>query len=227
MFDSLLAELDSRERRFTVYRSGEETDVESRFETHNVAVSHSDLPPGGPEPFMTIEDEEEFAGALPVAQLDRLLEPPIVRPGAGEDVSNGFGVLFEMLDETVFRSMDREQLLAVSREIEDRAARVGEGTLRVRFESRSVFEPQTALYREFAAETELDIHIYGIDDEPFSGVQFHRLEGFDPYWVLAFDGGPDRQQACALLARRQGTQFEGFWTYDPELVDRIIRPLAE
>jgi len=227
MFDSLFADIDSQEREFTVYQSGEETEVESQFETHNVAVSQSDLPPEGPEPFLVIEDEKEFAGALPVAELDRLLEPPVVRPGEREDVSKGFGVLFEVLDETVFRSMDRAQLLAVSREIEDRAARVGEGTLRVRFESRSVFEPQTALYRELAAETELDIHVYGIDDQPLSGVQFHRREGFDSYWVLAFDGGPDKQQACALLARRQGTQFEGFWTYDPELVDRIMRPLAE
>ena len=230
MFDSLLAEVQNRGRQFTVYEGGAETDIPSQFATHAVSVHQEQLPAGGPAPFVVIEQDGEFAGALPVEELQKLLEPPIVRPGEREDVSEGFGVLFDVLDDTVFTAMNRRQLLGVSREIEDRATRVGTGTLRASFQNRSRLEPQTDLYRYLASHTDLDIHIYGIDpdDAPaIPGVTYHRGDQLDRYWSLAFDGAADESQSCALVAREQTGGYDGFWTYDPGLVAEILATLAE
>jgi hypothetical protein len=230
MFDSLLAEVQNRGRQFTVYEGEEDTGIPSQFATQAVSVRQEKLPAGGPAPFVVIEQDGEFAGALPVEELQKLIEPPIVRPGERDDVSEGFGVLFDILDDTVFTAMNRRQLLGVSREIEDRATRVGTGTLRASFQDWSRLEPQIELYRYLAGYTDLDIHIYGIepDDTPaIPGVTYHRGERLDRYWSLAFDGGDGESQSCALVAREQTDGYDGFWTYDPGLVEEILATLAE
>lgn len=230
MFDSLLADAQRGERQFTVYRAGEETDIEVQFEAYDIDVVHGELPPGGPDPFLVIEEHGEFAGAIALEELEVLLEPPIVRPGDREDVSPGYSVLFDVLDETVFTAMERRQLLAVSREIEDRAYRVGTGTLRVSFQTLSTFESQAPVYRRLAAETDLDIHIYGVDDwtpPEIAGITYHEVaaDTLGRYWVLAFDGGSDEMQACGLVAQERTEGYDGVWTDDPEMVGEILREL--
>lgn len=231
MFSTLLSEISEQDKQFTVYRHGEQTDLETQFETHNVTVTHESLPPGGPEPFVVIEDDERFSGAIALADLETLIEPPIIRPGDRDEVSKGYRIVFDVLDETVFTSMNRRQLLAVSREIEDRAFRVGNGTLRVSFQTLSTFKSQAELYRYLATSTELDIHIYGIDDwEPptIPGITYHELKSelLGQYWVLAFDGGSSASQASALVAQEQREGYNGFWTDDTRLVDDILAELA-
>jgi hypothetical protein len=231
VLDSLLAAAYDREKRFTVYRRGEATDVEARFASHDVEVVHRDLPPGGPEPFLVIEDGGEFAGALSLADLAALLDPPIVRPGERDDVSAGYRVLFDVLDGTVFTAMDRRQLLAVSREIEDRAFRTGAGRLHAGFQTLSTFESQTDVYRRLAAETDLDVHVHGAADwtpPAIPGVTYHALaaDSLDQYWVLAFDGGPDEYRACGLVAQERADGYRGFWTDDPGTVGDILAALG-
>ena len=42
------------------------------------------------------------------------------------------------------------------------------------------------------------------------------------FWFLAFDGGSEPQNACALLAEERSPEaFYGFWTYDEDLVGAI------
>lgn len=230
MFESLLSDVRDRDRRFVVYRSGEGPQLDVQFANYDVDVVVRDLPSGGPDPFLVIESNGEFAGAISVAELDGLLKPPLVRPGDGDDVSEGYRVLFDLLEETAFSAMNRRQLLAVSREIEDRAYRVGAGTLRVSFQALSVFESQVDVYRHLAAETDLDIHVYGVEDwtpPEITGLTYHGYEtnSLEPYWVLAFDGGPDSEHACGLLGREHSGRFDGFWTDDPALVDTLAQVL--
>jgi len=113
------------------------------------------------------------------------------------------------------RYTDRESGV-VTDEIEDRAFRVGSGTLRASFQRLSTFESQLDVYRTLATETDLDIHVYGRDDwEPpaISGISYHR----DPdaalvkYWILAFERD---QQACGLVAGETDDGYQGFWTDD-------------
>ena len=231
MFDSLFSDVRDPPRQFTVYRNEKGIDLESQFVTRNVDIDYRDLPPG-PDPFLVIEAEGSFEGALPLPRLAELLEPPVTRPGEVEDAPEGYRVLFELLDETVYTALERRELLAVSREIEDRAFRVGDGTLRVSFQTLSAFESQAALYHTLASATDLDIHIYGVDDwtpPRIDGITYHTLAlgPLHRYWVLAFDGGSDGTHSCGLVGQEQSDGFDGFWTDDEgmvaEIMDRLER----
>ncbi len=229
--DSLLAELRDRKHQFTIYRSNDRSDIEVWLADHGVAVESGSLPPGGPEPFIEIKTDGEVVGIISVNAVEGLFEPPIRRPGHRDETSDGYRVLFDVLERMVFSGMNRRELLAVSREIEDRAYRVGEGTLRVSFQTLSTFESQTAVYRTLATETDLDIHIYGLDDwspPAIPGITYHTdgAERIEPYWALSYDGGPTASQACGLVAQEHANEYTGFWTNDPALVGEIRTTLA-
>lgn len=83
--------------------------------------------------------------------VERLLSPPIVRPETYEGLSPAYRALFEVLDGTVYTSMARREPLAVSREIEDRAYRVGSGSLDVGFQRLSNYRSQVPAYCRLAA----------------------------------------------------------------------------
>jgi len=55
-FASIFHELERQPKRSTVYGSGDQTAVEAQFRHHTVEVRHEQLPPGGPEPFLVIEE---------------------------------------------------------------------------------------------------------------------------------------------------------------------------
>jgi|AntRauTorcE11898_2_1112593.scaffolds.fasta_scaffold06621_3 DICT domain-containing protein len=226
---SQIDELRKRTHRITVYRSGERPEIETWLATHGVPVASRPLPAGGPDPFIELETDGEVVGIIGVDAVEGLLETPISRPGDRTGVSAGYRALFEILENTVFSAMNRRELLAISREIEDRAFRVGDGTLRVSFQTLSTFRSQTAVYRTLATETELDIHVYGIEDwtpPAISGVTYHaEAAQFEPYWALAYDGGSDGTQASGLVAEERAGEYRGFWTNDAARVERIARAL--
>ncbi|WP_336025422.1 DICT sensory domain-containing protein [Halobellus salinisoli] len=224
---SLLDSIRSRNRRFTVYRPTPEQPYETWFRNHNVDVEYRKLPAGSPGSFLAIEHDGAFVGAIGLDDLDTLLESPIVPPDRRADVSEGYRVLFDVLSDTVFTAMTRRELLAVSREIEERAYRVGSGALYVSFQKFSTFESQIGVYRHLAAETDIEIHIYGHPDwtpPEIEGVTYHCLTG-DPrqrYWALAFNSESAAMQASGLLAREDPPDsYTGFWTNDPALVSKL------
>ncbi|WP_312909344.1 DICT sensory domain-containing protein [Natronosalvus caseinilyticus] len=230
MLDTYIEAVERRRKWLTVYSDADATDLSDRLAARNVTVVHRKLPPHGPSPFVTIYDGETFVGAIGLETLEQLLEPPVIRPTDRTGLSEGYRALLEVLEETLFTALDRRQLLATSREIEDRAFRMGRGTLRVGFQRLSAFEHQVPLYRRLGEETNLEVHVYGRPDwEPPSleNVRYHRDEAgaLAPFWCLAFDGGEDPMQACALVARERESGFLGFWTYDPGLVGEILEAL--
>lgn len=228
-FESLFSEIRDRNHHCTVYRQDEDRDIEERFATRNVSIEYRPLPAGGPDPFLVLRKHGEFAGTIGLQQLDRLLEPPIVRSEVDDGISEGYRALFELLDDTVFTAMDRRQLLAVSREIEDRAFRIGNGRLHVAFQTLSLFESQVDVYRQLAT-TDLDIHVHGVADwtpPEIAGVSYHTDDRLGQHWILAFDGGRNDTHACGLLARQQTETYDGFWTDDTEIVAKLITNLPE
>lgn len=230
MLDALIDEAQHHQKHITLYADETETALDSRFEGSSVTIERKRLPPHGPDPFVTIHVEGQIVGSLSLADFEELLTPPIVRPGDREEVSASYRALFDLLDDTVFDSLDRRQLLGASREIEDRAFRVGHGTLRVSFQTLSTFESQATVYRHLAGETTLDVHVYGEDDwtpPEIEGVTYHRSDApiVGRFWALAFDGGDDDTQACGLVARERDGEYDGFWTYDPETVATIAAEL--
>lgn len=230
MLDTFIDDIERRRKRLTVYAPDDETGVDAQFATRNADVEHQRLGSSA-EPFVVVHEGGEFAGAIALSELRELLAPPVGWLGRNDDRPAVYSALFELLEDTVFTALDRRQLLAASREIEDRVRRVGTGTFHAGFQSLSRFRPQADAYRHLAASSDLDIHVYGAADwspPEIAGVTYHLSEG-DPverFWFLAFDGGGDDSQACALLARERDGGYVGFWTYDPDLVSRITASLA-
>jgi len=230
MLGSLITDIRDSEHHCTVYRSGQPSEIERWLATHGVNIESRSLPAGGPPPFIEIKVNDEFVGVIGIEAVEGLLEPPIVRPDERDGISEGYRALFEILEKTVITGMSRRELLAVSREIEDRAFRVGEGILRVSFQTLSLFESQTDVYRALATDTDLEIHIYGIEDwtpPAIEGITYHSegAERFEPYWALAYDGGPDSTQACGLVAKELSDGYTGFWTSDSAIVEEIAAGL--
>lgn len=219
-----------RRKQFTVYSTADEPDIIARLSTRNVTVERKQLPPTGPPPFVSIRDDGVFIGALGLADLEQLVTPPIVRPDDQEGLTESYRALLDVLEETVFSSLDRRQLLATSREIEDRAERVGAGRLHVAFQSFSAFAGQLERYRRLGQETDLDIHIHGAPDwtpPPIQNVTYHPDEtgSLAEFWCMAFDGGPNPTQACVLIAREESNGYVGFWSYDGALVAEVLTTL--
>jgi hypothetical protein len=225
----LVAEVEARRRELVVYApEGADPELAATFETRNVTVSRRSLPAGGPPGFVVIRDADDaFAGAVGLSALREFLSPPISPPWDA-DSRAGYRELFAAVEEALFVAADRRQLLATSREIEDRAWRAGRGTLRVAFQSRTAFELQLAVYRRLVADTDLDVHLYGSPDwiraaPRIEDVTFHDApDDLAVYWVLAFDGGDDPENACALVAEELlADDYRGFWTYDRDTVERV------
>lgn len=222
-----------RRKTIVVHSDGEGSDVEEHFETRNVTVERESIAPDGPDGFVVLRDEDEFVGAFPLGHLATLLAPPLFRPWRPDDASEPWAALYEVLDDTPFASFDRRQVLAATREIENRAWRVGTGSLRVGFQSAAAFGDQAEVYERMAAESDLSIKVYLGDEADVpshDGVEvFHAPDTeVGDYWFLAFDAAGDPTNACGLVAeeRSPGSYF-GFWTYDRERVEALATYLRE
>ncbi|WP_435152584.1 DICT sensory domain-containing protein [Haladaptatus sp. DFWS20] len=223
-----IAAVEREQKTLTVYTAEPNSDLAERFETKNVAVQYKRLRSVGKNGFLVIRDRRGFRGAIGLTAFEEFLTPPVHVPWNPEFDSSNFRDLLALLDRTLFSSFDRRQMLGTSREIEDRAWRVGQGELHVGFQSFSVFRAQLPVYRRLAEDTNLTIHIYGEEDwQPpeVQNVTYHAetMDEIGTVWFLVYDGGGDDVQKCALLAEeRDPNQFYGFWTYDPVTVDELL-----
>ena len=189
-------------------------------------------------------EDETFVVAVGLEAVREFLEPPIVDPwadadAAGDDVDGTYRRVIDAFESTVWRALDRRQLLAISREIESRAWRVGSGTLRVGFQRSAALEAMAPVYVRLAGETELDVRVYVADDwdrPSIPGVTVSDDAGpeIGSFWFLAFDGGGDELRTGGLVAREcdadagAGTgTYEGYWTDDPDRVAQLEQAIRE
>lgn len=236
--ESLRTFLDSvveQRQTITLYAPESDNLLGEYFETRDTTVEHEPLPDDGSGGIIVVTTDRAFVGSIPY-RAGRELHSPEIR-GLDAGPNEMIRQLMRLLDDTTFVSFDRRQLLAASREIEDRAYRHARGTLRAGFQSLSIAQSQQAVYEALITETDLDVHLYGKPDwEPtFPSITAHRKEATMPekagtihgettpeigrFWFVIFDS--DESQACALLAEESADEpgsFRGFWTYDPELV---------
>jgi DICT domain-containing protein len=231
MLREFLDEAASSGRTITVFAPQPCESVENYFEARNVSVEHEPIPDDGTGGFVVLSVDGEFAGSAAMAAVRHLVSPTDaeLEPGASEAVR----ATANLLAETTFVAFEKRPLLAASREFEDRAYRVGHGTLRAGFQSGSALESQRDVYATLGTESLLDVHVYGdFDRKPdVPGVTVHAEEATElgAFWFVAFDGGDDDRQACALLAEEVETDpgtFRGFWSYDAEFVADIDDYLA-
>lgn len=125
---AVLADAEDRRRTIDVYAATSEvaTEIAAQFETKNVAVTHSPLPASADVGFLVLRDGEgEFLGSIGLDALDRLLSPEIHPPWVLAETGVDYAAVFDFLDDTLFTSFDRSQMLATAREIEERVWRAG------------------------------------------------------------------------------------------------------
>jgi hypothetical protein len=180
--------------------------------------------------------------------LDELLESVLLinsdlyKTGAIELDEVALPDVLEGLDEVPFRvrgypASDKEKLLLilVSRVIERIAAERGDGTLRASFQrlSRIHDERGTNAVYERVADAGVDVHVYGVADaEPPAGFPATVHTGTSyPYrrsWFVVFSppNGDGGDHVALLALEEEPNVWDGFWTFRPELVNRLERYIA-
>ncbi|WP_123539155.1 DICT sensory domain-containing protein [Halosimplex salinum] len=212
------------------------TALESQFSTRNVDVTRRQFSDREGDDFVVVRDAEgTFLGALGTDQLEQILSPETHPPQVLADSEVDLGEILDVLDRTVFTSFERRQLVAIVREFEERAWRVGTGTVYVGFQRAEALAAQTPLYNRLARETDLSITVFlddaadpdrdtaDLDLDDSIGVVSPESAEIGQYWFFVFDGGADGElYKCALLAaERTPGSYHGFWTDGPGLVDDL------
>jgi len=229
----LIAGVESHEKTLTVFNADPEAveTLHRQFADRNVSVVGEETPSGTPRSFVVLADDGEFVTAAGVND---------VVDGAGDDATDEgtpgseypYRPILDHLDETMFTSYDTGQMVASSREIEDRAWRLGSGSLHAGFQRLSILADQMDVYTRLASKEGLDVHAYAVPDRDMLDhdtdltIHLERSEEIEKSWFVVYDGDGVDVNKCALLAEeRTPREFYGFWTYDPDTVDWIIEYL--
>ena len=226
----VIRNVEDRRKTLTVFnpRDGEAfvDDLRAYFEHQNVVVRSEETDSGRPTDLAVLSrGDEVLTTASADALADAMNSTPPGEDGLGIDDS-AYADVVRHLSETTFTAYGVDEMVTASREIEDRAWRVGEGRLHAGFQYVSVFDGQSDVYGNLA-ERPIDVHVYATPDEDppsLPGVTVHTQSAaeIERSWFVVFDGGGRDEQKCALLAEeRDDRAFYGFWTYDPATVDRI------
>jgi len=225
----LIAGVEDHERTLTVFNADESVTAElrERFADRNVRVVAETTGSGRPGEFLTLSDDDGVRTATDLAGFLETIDGRDRHPGDERRQS-----VLDSLDETLFTSWSIERMVAASREIEDRAWRVGDGTLHAGFQTLSTLRGELDRY-ERLSQSPIDVHTYATpdaeppDERPFQ-LHLDRSDELAESWFVVFDGGSAAAgdgvtQKCALLAEERGPRnFYGFWTYDASTVDYII-----
>lgn len=200
------------------------------FEILNVRVTVGQTASGEPADVAVLSNETEVLAVVEVATLRELLEDVPTGPDQLGIADAKYGDVLGYLKETTFTSYDTERLVYASREIEDRARRIGQGSIHAGFQRCSVMVGEQPVYTDLARRG-VSVHAYGVPDatppELASGnVHTVSTDEIAETWFVVFDGGGDDAQKSALLAHeRDENSFYGIWTYDPGFVDHVISHL--
>jgi len=239
----LIAGVEAHEATLTVFDADPAVTGELRehFADRNVRIV-DDQTASGPEEFAVLARDDEFVTAVTVDEL-------LPRPNGDEDGDSegetgdrgGEGgttgrvgkPVLDHLDETMFTSYSREDMVAASREVEDRAWRVGDGELHAGFQTLDVLTGEADTYDLLGEKERLNVHAYAANEGDAPDVDHYTVHVGETAeiretWFVAYDGGGYDEAKCALLAEERAPgEFYGFWSYDPETVDYIIDYLTD
>lgn len=205
--------------------------LETFFQTQNVRITTNRTASGEPSDIAVLSNTDKLLEITSVETLRELLthSQSGAEPSGISDTE--YEEILGPLKETTFTSYDTREMLYASREIEDRAHRVGEGTIHAGFQRCSIMAEQRTIYRDLAHRG-VTVHTYGVPDArppELGDGQVHqtRADEIADFWFVVFDGGGKPAQQCALLAEhRTGETFYGAWTYDPAIVDSVCDHLV-
>jgi DICT domain-containing protein len=247
--DDVIASVERSERTLTVFnpegaaggdepadgspleRAGVVEELAAILADRNVTVRRKTTTSGRPENVAVLEMDGVVLSTVDVDSLRSMLEGADSSTGGLGSDTEAYADVLRHLQETTFTSYERERMLEATREIEDRAFRVGNGRLDAGFQTVDRLRYQREEYEELARR-DLEVTVYatpGEEDLTLHGVEVRTPEAAEiaTHWFVAFDGGGEPSQKCALLAEERADGFYGFWTYDPDVVDWILTHLEE
>lgn len=131
--------------------------------------------------------------------------------GVGGD-DREFTAILEPLKQTTFHADELATLEGAAREVVDRAARYGEGSM-------LVATPEWAPAITAGGQLE-QVDTVG------PGLVVSRRQPDADCWAVAFDGGRTDEYACGVLAVRTEDGYRGITTYDPGLVSWLCSELS-
>ncbi|MFC5277642.1 DICT sensory domain-containing protein [Halorubrum rubrum] len=226
--------------------------LDSLLEGQPVSIRDVEVPDGDADVVALIEGGEVLAQST----LDELLESVLLinsdlyKSGAIDLEEVELPDVLRGLDEVPFRvrgypQSNKEKLLliVISRVIERIANETGEGTLRSSFQRLSRLRDERGTYEvyESIGRIGVDVHVYGVDDADLSEtlpVTIHTGSSY-PYhrsWFVVFtppggaDAGTDGgngDHAALVALEDEPNVWDGFWTFQPDLVSRIDRYIAD
>ena len=222
--------VEGRRKRLEVYAPDTEpaTELERQFATRNVDVDRRSIPTVTEPGFVILRSHDgAFRGAIGLEQFEALLSPDGHPPWELAESNADPSELFDFLENTLFSSYDRRQMLIAAREIEERAWRVAEGALYAGFQRERAFAEQAAVYERLASRGRLAVTVFVRDEwegriDDVAVVSETNGE-IGEFWFVIFDGAGRELRTCALVAEeRRPDRFYGFWTYDPAVVDDLV-----
>jgi DICT domain-containing protein len=197
------------------------------FATQNVTIHTAHTASGAPDVAVLIVGKRVLAVVDPTMLRSLLSTVPTADVGIAD---GDYREILEHLKETTFTASDREQLLYASREVEDRARRVGRGTIHAGFQRVSNIAAEQQIYTDLARRG-IEVHTYGQPDAAPPDLDSGTVHAVDAdeigaTWFVVFDGGGNDEQKSAMIAReRDDGDFYGAWTYDADIVDEVLHHL--
>ncbi len=230
-FGDAIAAVEMQRKTLELYSAEADvsTDIVGQFSTRNVRVTSHTLPPRGDRGFLIVRGPDgEFRGAMGIDHLQAVVSPEIHPPWPLGDPDASESDLLDFLDNTVFTSYDRRQLLAITREIEERAWRANAGRLYVGFQRFEAFTAQAPVYDRFARDSDVSVRIFvgdGWEAEIDDSVEVVSEAGEEigQFWFVLFVDDERELNTCGVIAEeRTPGQYYGFWTHDIERIDAIV-----
>lgn len=222
----LIAGVEAHRKTVTVFNADADVTATLRehFSDRNVDVKDAQTP-AGPQEFVVLGINEAFITATSVDTV-------LGRDDSGSGFeTDAYRPILDHLDETLFTSYDMSQMISASHEIEDRAWRIGQGTIHAGFQTLSALNSQIDIYEQLARPDDLSVYVYAFPDTEIPDheditLHIERAKEIRNTWFVVYDGAGDDDNKCALLAEeREAGAFYGFWTYDPGTVDWMVRHL--
>ncbi len=218
--------------------------LETTFAEQSVDIDETELDSVDDDTVLLLRDGELVATSPLQGVIDSclLVNSDRYRTGAGGVDRWQAPAVITQLDETVFRLRgfpasvkEKLILILISRYIEVRALRRGEGVLRATFQRLSRLGEENGtreVYRRLG-ETAVSVHVYGVDDwEPSEELAIQRHTGDHPgyrqTWCVVFRPPEPTGDHVAMVALETGrNEWLGTWTYDAEKVRQVDDILVE
>ena len=223
VFGDVLSQVDNRRRQLVFYNADRSDHCERVIEyvgAHEVDIEYVD-DPTKPDSTVVVRDGETRLASDDIEAVAAYVDSWETALSAAHSPP----AMFAALDETIFRSTNKRQLVLASRLVELRALRAGEGRLAAGFQQLSLARPQQSFYTDLPEA--ITVSLYGEPDwlPPVDS----EISAYDPanvghasYWWVLFDGTDHPRQHAALVAEEtDADSYTGFWTYRPSLVDDI------